>query len=199
MVMRFRRSLPIALGLGIAALIPTIVHAQVGIGGGGGVTFPVGKFHTAYANGFNLLTTIDLHAPGVPLGFRIDGMYDRFRGNESVFGSAPPHAQIWTINANVVANLENEPGASIIPYVIGGAGYYNSSFDNFTTGVVTSPGITIPAPGSTHTGNFGVNGGIGVRLDVGAVRLFVEGRYHYVLGHAQVRLMPFSAGVTLGG
>jgi hypothetical protein len=197
--MRPRRSLHIALGLGIATLAPNIAHAQVGLGVGGGVIFPVGNFHTAYGNGFNLLTTIDLHAPGVPLGFRIDGMYDRFRGNENVFGSAAPHAQIWTVNANIVANLENEPGASLTPYVIGGAGYYNSSFENFAAGVVTDPGVTIPVPGSTHTGSFGVNGGIGVRLVAGALRLFVEGRYHYVLGHAQVRLIPFTAGVTFGG
>jgi hypothetical protein len=180
---RHRRSLPIALALGIAALTPATGRAQVGIGGGGGVTF---------------LTTIDLHAPGVPLGFRIDGMYDRFRGNESVFGSAPPHAQIWTVNANIVGNLENVPGASVVPYLIGGAGYYNSSFDNFTAGAATGP-TTLPASGSTHTANLGFNGGIGVRFDVGPIRMFVEGRYHYVLGHAEVRLIPFTAGVTFGG
>jgi hypothetical protein len=197
-MVRHCRSLPIALGLGIAALTPATGRAQVGIGGGGGITFPVGNLHTAYANGYNLLTTVDLHAPGVPLGFRIDGMYDRFRGNESVFGSAPPHAQIWTVNANIVGNLENEPGASLVPYIIGGAGYYNSSFDNFVAGASNGP-VAVATPGSTHTANLGFNGGIGVRFDVGAIRMFVEGRYHHVLGHTQVRLIPFTAGITFGG
>ena len=194
--MRPRPSLLILLVLGLAASAARPARAQASLGFGGGVTYPVGDFHTAYTSGYNLLTTIDLHAPGVPLGFRVDGMYNRFGGNGQVFGSAAPHSQIWAITGNLVVNLVHTPGDLVVPYFIGGAGYYNSSFENFLRGST----VTIPGVGSTHTADFGINGGVGVRFDVGTLRLFVEGRYHNVLGgHSPVRLIPLTVGVTFGG
>ena len=198
--MRLGQGSRVALALALGSAAPRTALAQAGVGGGvgGGVTFPIGSFHTAYANGYNALAAIDLHAPGVPFGFRIDGMYDRLQGNESVFGSSPPHAAIWTVNANIVANLENEPGASFVPYVIFGAGYYNLDFPNFAAARGNSTAPT-PAAGTTHTAHPGANGGIGVRFETGGLRIFVDGRYHYILGREHLRMIPFTLGVTFGG
>jgi hypothetical protein len=98
--------------------------------------------------------------------------------------------QMWTLNGNVVFNFGAKKGATVTPYILGGAGYYNNSYN------VSVFGSTVVAGGNVHANNFGVNAGAGLRFGSPALAGFIEARYHYVFnGGNNLQFLPLTVGI----
>jgi hypothetical protein len=197
-VMRGWRRTIVTLAL-TAALAPE-AGAQSYFGLGGGWTAPVGPASRSLASGFNALALIGFGAPNIPLGVRFDGQFNRFR-----FKGDGPYQNLWAGTANLVAPLSQ---GVIVPYLIGGVGYYAIQNPSAPTNPVTdlpchSPGCTPLSPSQSPyptkgQGAFGVNGGLGVRTwGTGRLGIFLEARYHYVWSHSPPEpVVPITLGVT---
>ena len=171
-----------ALGMSLVAASPSLARAQISFGLGGGVTSPTSRLSDGYKSGYNVLATL-----GVAF-LRVDAMFNQLDDKLDPSG----HTQIWTVNANLVANLMPR-SSPIVPYLIAGAGYYNNQYR------VTASGSTIVGSGSTSFHDFGLNGGAGLRVNLAGIGVFGEARYHYVFQsgfHSQ--FIPITVGVVFG-
>lgn len=178
----------IVLALG-AASAPSVARAQVGLGVGGGLTVPVGSLSNVNKTGYNVLAALSFRAPAFPLGFRIDGMFNSLPTKVTDARTL----QVWTVNANLVANLTSVPHAPVTPYLIAGIGWYNDRYR------VRTSGNTVIATGNTSDNDFGINGGAGLRIALGSSSLFAEARYHYVFTPGQrLEMIPITIGINFG-
>jgi outer membrane protein with beta-barrel domain len=190
MAMSTRRVLQTAALAAACVVLPaTRANAQLTLGVGGGASFPVGSLHDQFVTGYNVLAQLGIGLPSWPVGLRVDGMFNQMNHRATV---ASGNLQLWTANANVVWNIVpiSTAGAGVTPYLIGGLGYYNSSFH------VSASGSSFGGGGNTHANNFGLNGGAGIKAGVATLSVFVEARYHYVFvsgGHIQ--FIPITAGI----
>ena len=161
-------------------------QAQLTFSFGGGASFPASNVSNSYNTGYNVLASLGIGTSS-PVNLRVDGMF-----NQMTHQSAAPvgNLQIWTLNADLVYKISHNGG--ITPYLIGGAGYYNTSYH------VTVSGSDISAGGNTSANNFGLNGGVGLRIGGSGLAAFVEGRYHYIFtGGHDIGFVPLTFGVTL--
>ena len=154
---------------------------------GGGVTLPLSDFGDVASTGFHGLAAIGFQPANLPVGFQIDGMYQRF-GFEDAPDEFDGNFQIIQGTANVVYTFTTAEESTFHPYLIGGVGVYNSK----ATGddVVSDESST----------DFGVNAGAGFDFQAGSVGLFVEGRFHNVFGDgSDLNMIPITVGIRLGG
>jgi hypothetical protein len=92
-----------------------------------------------------------------------------------------PGADLVALTGNLVWILRRRGPTATEPYLIAGVGSYVKFSES----------------------RFGVNGGLGVRRRMGAIRLFAEMRYHRVTRHFEEAgnadtFVPVSVGVVLG-
>jgi len=146
-----------ALAAASAAVAPTAAaQARPQLGVGGGVTLPTGDLGDGTDAGWHGLVTLGYRPPLYPVGFRIDGAY-----NDLGASSAGADFRAISVTGNVVLEA---PGLVARPYLIGGAGLYNTKLE-----------------GLDGRNNPGLNGGLGLRFRLGDYDAFVEGRYHAAL------------------
>lgn len=178
-----RRTLTLAAVLAALTLPMHRAAAQsiTSFGVAAGATFPSGDFSDYTKTGYHALVTLDVHAPLMPVGLRIDGMFNEL-DLESSLVSSKGKARVWAGTANVVLNT-----GGLGPYLIGGLGLYHTTFsaDGFT--------------GSDQT-KFGLNGGVGIRIPLTGFSAFAEARYHRLLGtndsDGSVALVPLTFGIV---
>jgi hypothetical protein len=178
-----------ALAAALIALPAARAQAQVTLGVGGGVSIPLSDLKTVVSPGYNVLAQLGLGLPSLPIGFRVDGMFNQM---DHKSGIPAGDLQLWTVNANLVYNIVplSSGGAGVTPYLIGGVGYYNDSYH------ISVSGSTIGAGGNTHANNIGLNGGAGIKAGISSLSVFVEARFHYIFtnpGHAE--FVPITAGI----
>ena len=150
-----RRSFALASALALAATASTAVaQARPQLSVGGGVTLPTGDLGEGADAGWHGQVSLGYRPPLFPLGFRIDGNYN------DVGGSAADFRAI-SVTGNVVLEA---PGIAVRPYLIGGAGLYNTKVGSLE-----------------GRNNLGLNGGAGLRFRLMDFDAFVEGRYHAAL------------------
>ena len=141
----------------------SIAQAQmpISVGVAAGASLPTGTLGDATKTGWNALATVAMQAPIMPVGLRMDGMYNQLSGKtiESVAG---PKVNVMGVNANVVYAL---PGVMVKPYLIGGAGWYNSKAD---------------VDGAESQNNLGFNAGVGTKFALSGMSAFAEARWHVV-------------------
>ena len=177
-----------ALAATLSVLSTARAHAQLSFGVGGGVTFPLGTMANTYTTGYNILADLSLGEKTNPLNIRFDGMFNDL-GHKSEIPI--DNQQMWTINANAVFNIGADTGKSVTPYIIGGIGYYNTSYN------VTATGETLTATGNIHQNSLGLNAGLGLRVGKGKLSGFIEARYHYVfVGIHDFEFLPLTAGIA---
>jgi hypothetical protein len=111
-------------------------------------------------------------------------------GNKS--GIPVNDQQMWTLNGNVVFNLgADTAGKTVTPYIMGGVGYYNTSYN------VVATGGTLTSSGNIHANSLGVNAGLGLHIGKGRLSGFIESRYHYVfVGNHNFQFLPITAGIA---
>ncbi len=138
---------------------------DVDFGLGGGVSFPNGNLSDALGTGFNLEALLNISAPLLPFGIRVDGGYQRLP-----FQDSDVDYEQWQGTANA-RFIMNTPG--LAPYLLFGGGLYGTR-------------VSAPSPIGSGTfssdwqTDFGLNGGVGLRLPVGPLNGFVEARLHHV-------------------
>jgi opacity protein-like surface antigen len=161
--------------------LPAQAQRRTSFGLAAGASVPVGDLGDATSTGFHALGTLAISgSASTPLGFRVDGMYNSLSGK-----SSGPDINIWTVNGNVVFAF---PGMTTTPYLIGGAGWYNTKTDEDDT---------------ESTNNFGLNGGIGARFALSGFSTFAEVRFHNIFGdkneftdeRPSLRMIPLTFGI----
>ena len=135
------------------------------LGIGGGAAIPVGKMSDVQKTGVNGLVSIALGAADLPIGIRIDGIYNNLpRSNATLPVGSPSTAdfRILGVLGNVVYAFS---GTSAKTYVIAGGGLYNTRFD------------VNDAKSENH---LGLNAGAGMTFGFGPIASFLEARYHFI-------------------
>ena len=154
--------------------VPAEAQRRTSVGLAAGATVPIGDLGDGTSTGFDVLGTLSISGTAsTPLGFRFDGMYNSLSGK-----SSGPDVNVWTLNGNVVYAFPG--GLTATPYLIGGAGWYNSKAD-----------------GADEASNdLGINAGIGVRFPLSGFSTFAEVRFHNVFGDPNsAQFIPLTFGI----
>jgi len=148
---------------------------RTSVGFAAGATFPVGDLGDATSTGFNILGTLAVSgSASLPIGFRVDGMYNNLSGK-----SSGPDVNVWTINGNLVYAFPG--GTSVTPYIIGGAGWYNTKADE---------------SGAESSNDIGINVGVGARFALSGLSTFAEIRFHNVFSDPNsAQMIPLTFGI----
>jgi hypothetical protein len=162
---------------------------------GGGIGVPLGDFDDASKLGWHGLAAVSFVPEGWPVGIQVDGSYQQF-GREDA--AAPPgfsdlKTRLIMGTANVVFKFKTSEESTFRPYLIGGAGVYNSKI----TGQ-DDPGDVLGG----GTTDFGLNAGAGFDFKAGGAGLFIEGRFHNVFTDgpgSDLRFIPITVGIRFGG
>lgn len=156
------------------------------IGISGGAAIPTGKFNDAYSTGYTGSVFIAMGVPDLPIGVRFDGIYTQFSGRTVTpagGGAAVETPDLRLIG--VVGNLiYTFPGTTAKPYIVTGAGFYNSKAD---------------APDAKSRNDFGFSAGLGATFGLGPLAAFIETRYHGISrdtdAGGNIHFMPVTLGV----
>jgi hypothetical protein len=138
-----------------------------------GVSIPMSDYGRDKNVGYHLGLVVDVRVPTLPLGLRFDGDF-----HQMGYKGSSTNAQIWMLNGNLVLRVPTP--TPVHPYLIGGAGVYNSHRTLFL------------ATAQSRT-DLGLNGGAGLRYETKDVIVFVEARYHAVSGNGP-RVVPITIG-----
>jgi len=165
-----------------ALAVSSSLHAQsvtgtnkpFSFGGALGVAIPVSDLSNAANAGFNGTLIMGLNTPSLPVNFRIDGAYNSFGVKHS-----STNIHVTSFTGNAVLNVPTS--SSIRPYLIGGAGLYNTSTN---------------VSGTNSANNFGVNVGAGLTMPFSGFNTFVEARYHWVnTSNTSTKFFPITFGI----
>ncbi|MEO8561706.1 MAG: outer membrane beta-barrel protein [bacterium] len=181
-----RSSLAAALLLAMGMFAPaSAAHAQrpFTFGFGGGAAMPLGSSGDQLVLGWNALGTMNIQAPVLPVGVRLDVAYNEFNFERALLGSAnPPGSQrITSFSVNPTLRLPTT-GQSASPYAIGGVGSYNVGCTD--SGACKS------------SSKIGWNVGVGASFQTFGLKAFAEARYHRVQpGSVSLQYVPFTLGL----
>ena len=148
------------------AQLPSLLHFNVNAG----ATMPMSESRDVWNAGLRVGAGVELKAPLIPVGLRIDGAYDRM----GVKLDGESKLSIISGTANAVFQLP------IMPiYAVGGIGMYRSD----------------AGAGSTST-DLGFNVGMGMRLPLPILSPFIEARFNQINGDGgNIRYVPIVAGL----
>jgi hypothetical protein len=135
------------------------------LGIGGGAAIPVGRMSNTQKTGVNGLISLALGVAELPIGVRIDGIYNELPRNERSL----PVGSSGTSNLRILGVLGNAvyafSGTSVKTYLIAGGGLYNTRFD---------------VDGAKSENHLGLNAGAGMTFGFGPITSFIESRYHFI-------------------
>lgn len=165
----------LALTVAIAAAAPAQAQRRTSVGFAAGASVPVGDLGDATSTGFHVLGTLLVSGTATtPVGVRIDGMYNSLSGK-----SQGPDLNIWSVNGNLVYAFPG--GLTATPYLIAGAGWYNSKADE---------------SGAESSNDIGINAGIGARFALSGFSTFVEVRFHNIFTEGNsAQIIPLTFGI----
>jgi hypothetical protein len=171
------RAAALVAALTTGAATAAQAQSPIKLGIAGGVALPVSDVADSYDAGYNGTVTLAFNAPLVPVGLRVDGMFNRLSAKDDLLDA--PDLDVSAVNANITYTLLPLPVARI--YLIGGAGYYSTKFRDTDL---------------DSQGKVGYNGGAGVRIGAGGAQLFAEARYHRVNldNDAKLEFVPVTIG-----
>src|SRR4051812_8572258 len=135
----------------------------IGIGGGGAI--PVGRLKDAQTSGFNGLVSLALGVAELPIGVRIDGIYNRFPRSGNTSGASPSNTYSFRASGILGNLIFAFPGTSTKAYAIAGGGLYYTKLD---------------LAGAKSERDPGLNAGAGFTFGLGPIASFVEARYHFI-------------------
>lgn len=170
MIRKTVRAAAAALVLTAAAALPAQaqVSSPIKFNVRAGASLPMGDFGDFANTGFILGGGLTLRAPLMPVALRVDGDFNRFTHE-----TADEDVTVWALTANA----QVAPALSPV-YFIGGVGAYSSSaFDNSST-------------------DFGLNGGVGLRIPLTTFNTFVEARFHSIFSEGgNTNYLPITFGI----
>lgn len=145
-------------------------HAQASFGVAAGAAFPSSDVSTYAKMGYNVSAMVNLGAPLVPIGARIEGMF-----NQLDIKNSSDKDNVVGVTANLTYGIGSALVAS--PYLIGGAGWYQEKINS-----------------ATRSGG-GFNIGAGVRLPLTGFSTFIEARYHKMFSE-NMAVIPITFGIN---
>ena len=178
-----------------------VAHAQIsspiGVGVVGGTSSPTGSLSDIAKSGWHAGAFVELKLPVIPVGFRLEGAWHQFGDKPFDSSGGTTGARIADVTLN--ATYDILPVPIIKPYLIGGVGEYSARLTSVSQVVIVTPGgsggVTDVRTTATET-KFGVNGGAGVRLQLGGFAAFVEARWHDIFTSGRnVQMVPVSVGL----
>jgi hypothetical protein len=152
---------------------------RLSLGIAGGANVPVSILADIADVGYNVAVSLNVRAPLLPIGFRIEGAYNGLpiRGLDG-------NVRILSGTANGIYNIARTKDA---PYLIAGVGAYTRRLNFDATGNASNKTV------------FGINGGGGLRFPLTGVTTFVEARYHLMFGdkidNSNFQFIPITFGV----
>lgn len=154
----------------------------------GGATFPLSDAKDVLKTGWNAGAFLNFGVANWPFGVRIDGQWNQFN-----FKGTSGNLKFRDIHGTADAVFNVGSGKAAKFYVLGGVGVYNLK----TTGNSSDVDLS----DSNSQTKFGLNGGVGVKFNVGSLSPFVEARYHYVFtdksnGGSRFQMIPVSIGLS---
>ncbi|GAC1417494.1 MAG: hypothetical protein NVSMB53_16490 [Gemmatimonadaceae bacterium] len=159
---RVPRIIAVSVLASLALSTQAIAQKTYALGIGGGAAIPVGTLSTTQVTGFNAIVALALGVAELPVGVRLDGIYNNF-GHKTQSGSTTAYGfRIAGLLGNLIYAF---PGTSAKTYIITGGGLYNTRLD---------------LAGSNSENHFGLNAGLGVTFGLGPIASFVESRYHFI-------------------
>lgn len=187
--MRLSNVLLVSSLLALSAGLPAQAHAQrtYAIGIMGGASIPTGKFSDAYSNGIGATGFVALGAAELPIGMRLDGVYSNFSGrNVSPPGGGAevitPDLRLWGIVGNLIITTS---GTTAKPYVVLGAGFYNTKVD---------------LPDEKSRNDLGFSIGLGSTFNFGPLTTAVETRFHSISREPEnggsIHFIPVTIGIV---
>lgn len=148
---------------------------------GGGAAIPVGKLSDVQGAGYNGIVALAVGVAELPIGVRIDGIYDSFRSRTTPVGVPSSDLRIIGALGNLIFAF---PGTNAKPYILVGGGLYNTKSD---------------ASGAKSENDFGFSAGLGATFGVGPFATFVESRYHTISRKADkggvMQFVPITVGL----
>ena len=164
----------------------------------GGAVVPTGGFKNSNELGIHADGSLILNLPGFPIRLRPEFSFTRFTLKDalaSTTGTSTTGTSTTALGTGGTSQMLGAIGNLEVPlvaglYVLGGVGAMSLSTD-------------AAAASGTFTGTkFAINGGAGVRLHMGAVSAFIEGRINSVytdqgvIDFKNVRVIPVSFGLA---
>lgn len=130
--------------------------------------------------GYHVLGTIAFAPPTMPVGLRVDAMYNAFGFD----GAGDGKLNIMGVNVNATWGMPMA-ASPVSPYLIGGLGMYNSKVD--------FDGCGDACKGQT---DFGFNVGVGTKFALSGFGTFAEIRYHSIQSDGgSSAFIPISFGI----
>jgi hypothetical protein len=173
----------VAVAIGVLSTAPAL-HAQgAEFSLGGGIGIPLGTYDDLVKIGWHGTAAVSFVPQNSPVVIQVDGSFSQF-SDETPFDIKN---QLIYGTANAVYQFESSEDSRFRPYLVGGAGVYNSK----ATGSDALEGSST---------EFGINAGAGFDFDAGGTGLFVEGRFHNVFTEGDnVTFIPITLGIRFGG
>jgi Outer membrane protein beta-barrel domain len=167
-----------SLLIGALVAVPAAASAQLstGLSVAAGVALPTGDGSDQISTGYNAALGLNIGAPLVPVGLRLEGGYNGFKLKDT------PGV---TGDSRIISGTANATFGLGLPYLIGGLGWYQAH-SSVTSGTVTA---------STTKSAVGFNVGAGVRFPLGVMSTFVEARYHKAGGDVDASYVPITFGI----
>lgn len=185
--MSLKRFVPLQIAALLVPVVPLMgqgIQSQLGVAGG--VTVPIGEYHSGSLGGFkpgSQVMGLATFRPGaVPVRLRVDVSYgvnnanDQFRTIYQSATGRPVDAKSKLLGVNVDVTYPFPSRSQVRPYVLGGMGSYHATI-SMTEG---TPGLLASADSSETT--FAWNLGAGVALGSAVAAVFLEARYMHVAG-----------------
>ena len=158
---------------------------------GGGASVPIGDFGDSYNSGYNVQGSLLFNFAGFPIALRTDVNYTRLKLKDLI--GLPPSSSYSSDATSLLgglANLSFSLGMGPIrPYVIAGLGAFK-----------IDPAELSTAPTESSI-EFAVNGGAGLRIKLGGLEAFVEGRLNNVytdrgvIDTKSIQMIPVTFGI----
>jgi hypothetical protein len=140
-----------------------------------GVSLPTGDLGNAVNSGFHVGGLIDITPANMPtVQWRFEAAYTKFAGDNT-------GVDIRELSATGNAVLEKKGTSSPTPFLIGGLGLYSKKAD---------------APAAVSHTDFGINFGVGARIELSGFDTFAEIRFHNVFTDgSSTRWIPITFGI----
>jgi opacity protein-like surface antigen len=189
----------IVAGLAVAAsaALPAqmAVSSPVRFGVTGGLTAPVGSLSDNTDLGWNAGALVNVGFPLLPLGFRLDALWQQMPGS----GTSALSTKARVIDGTLNATYSFGGLSPINFYFIGGLGVYNVHREtrySYATPSVLPGGVSTSSSSNSQT-RFGLNGGIGFLFRLSGFSMFAEARYHDVFtSGGSTQIVPVSVGIV---
>ena len=159
---------PLLLAVVALFLLPpkSVAQKSYTVGITAGAAIPTGRFGDVQSKGKSITGFVGVGVAELPIGLRIDGMYHTFGGRSTTSGGdvdvVTPDLRLWGIGGNFVITTT---GSTAKPYLLAGAGYYNSKQDS---------------PDAKARYDIGFSGGVGSTFNLGPFASIVEARFHSI-------------------